>query len=32
MNFLEKDKKVEKIRYQIDQLLGEAVQQFYNKN
>ena len=31
VNFLEKDKKVEKIRYQIDQLLGEAVQQFYNK-
>lgn len=30
-NFLEKDKKVEKIRYKIDQLLGEAVQQFYNK-
>ena len=25
------DKKVEKIRYQIDQLLGETVQQFYNK-
>ena len=25
------DKKVEKIRYQIDQLLGEAVQQLYNK-
>ena len=31
VNFLEKDKKVEKIRYKIDQLLGEAVQQFYNK-
>ena len=31
VNFLEKDKKVEKIRYQIDQLLGETVQQFYNK-
>ena len=31
IGLFEKDKKVEKIRHQIDQLLGDAVQQFYNK-
>lgn len=31
IEFLERNLKIEEIRHQIDQLLGEAVQQFYNK-